>query len=137
EGREDPAQLDRIEARYELVERIRIELLDAELPCFAAENEAREDVAWRADERALRGEHVLDDLRQLERRVLEAEQDRVRVLVEAGDRFARRIGESRLRRRGEDVEVRQHDRRAGFGRRDRVGELTEHVADDRSAALAL
>ena len=53
-------------------------------------------------------EQVLDHLRQRERRVLEAEPDEFRVLVEQRDDLAGLAGQAALAG-GEQIEVRQHD----------------------------
>src|SRR5688572_11104729 len=83
-------------------------------------------------------EQVLDDLRQRERRILEAEPDQLRVLVQQRDDLARLGGESALARR-QQVEVRQYEDAPLNGAAYGLAQLRDHGAEHahRHGALLL
>src|SRR4029079_4100309 len=108
----------------------------AELARFLLRDQMPESAAADAEQPIPVRKQVLDDLRQREGGVLEAEPDEVGVLVEQGDHFPRFPGEPALRR-GEQIEVGQHDDSLLDGPADRVAELADHRAHEacRNGAL--
>jgi hypothetical protein len=127
---EDLAAAHRVQAGDVLVEPEGIELLVVHRARLALGDDLRQRVARHADDLALDGEVVRDDLRQLEARVAEPEDARLRVLVEERDGLLG-LGRERAVRRGQHVEVQQADDAALHRAADGVGELLQHAPEVR------
>jgi hypothetical protein len=122
---EDAPAPHRVDPREVLVQPEGVELRRVHRPRLALRHDLRQRLARDPRDLPPRREHPLDHLGHLEARVAEAQENRLRVLVEQRDRLARLQREPRVRR-GQHVEVEEHHRRLDDAAAHRVGELLEH-----------
>jgi hypothetical protein len=134
DGGEQPAQAHGVEARDVLVEREGVEALGVDRLGLALGDDLRQGLARDADDLALDREHALDHAGQREARVAKAQQHRLRVLVEQGDRLAGLHRQAGVRGR-QHVEVQEHDDRALDAAADRRRQLAQHARQVAAALL--